>query len=113
MQSGQTLSPNAIFASQKAHAAVTLSLLLFTASTNRKDIEEGAIKFTCIALSHFGLCPVLLIATFLQQLDELFNQTGFCPKAGSHQAPLCFDKLASLPDCKKIKKNNFCLGFAK
>jgi hypothetical protein len=53
MQLGQTLSPNAIFASQKAHAAVTLSLLLFTASTNTKDIEEGAIKFTCIALSGF------------------------------------------------------------
>jgi hypothetical protein len=53
MQLRQTLSPNAIFASQKAHAAVTLSLLLFTASTNTKDIEEGAIKFTCIALSGF------------------------------------------------------------
>jgi hypothetical protein len=53
MQLGQTLCPNAIFASQKAHAVVTLSLLLFTASTNRKDIEEGAIKFICIALSGF------------------------------------------------------------
>jgi hypothetical protein len=45
MQLGQTLCPNAIFASQKAHAVVTLSLLLFTASTNTNDIEEGSIKF--------------------------------------------------------------------
>jgi hypothetical protein len=53
MQLGQTLCPNAIFASQKAHADVTSSLLLFAASTNTKEIEVGAIKFTCIALSGF------------------------------------------------------------
>jgi hypothetical protein len=60
MQLRQKLSPNAIFASQKAHAAVTLSLLLFTASTNTKDIEEGAIKFTCVALSAFWAVPGII-----------------------------------------------------
>jgi hypothetical protein len=60
MQLGQTLSLNAIFASQKAHAAIILSLLLFAASTNTKDIEEGAIKFTCIALLGFWAVPCII-----------------------------------------------------
>jgi hypothetical protein len=60
MQLGQTLCPNAIFASQKAHAAVTSSLLLFAASTNTKEIEVGAIKFTCIALSGFWAVPRII-----------------------------------------------------
>ena len=72
------LSPNAIFASQKAHAAVALSLLLFTASTNTKDIEEGAIKFTCIALQDFGLCQVYYsLRHFFSNAMNLFDQTGF------------------------------------
>jgi len=34
MQSEQTLSPNGILASQKAHAAVTVLLLVVDATTN-------------------------------------------------------------------------------
>jgi hypothetical protein len=47
MQLEQMLSPNAIFASQKAHASVTLLLLLFSATTNNKRHRKGANKFTC------------------------------------------------------------------
>jgi hypothetical protein len=36
MQSGQMLSPNGILASQKVHAAVSVSVLVLDAASNRK-----------------------------------------------------------------------------
>jgi hypothetical protein len=53
MQPGQTLSPNGIFALQKAHAAASLSPFVLAAVSNKKRQERRAIKSVALLLGGF------------------------------------------------------------